>query len=73
MKRLINKFKKKHENNDWDIKLAKSPLRVCPLGAHVDHQEGLVTGMALDSSIDMVFASNDDGYIWFRDRLRQAE
>lgn len=27
------------------------PLRICPLGAHVDHQGGLVTGMAVDSSV----------------------
>ena len=25
-----------------------SPYRVCPLGAHVDHQHGLVTGFAID-------------------------
>ena len=64
MQTLINKFKEKYNNvNDSDIKIAKSPLRICPLGAHVDHQEGLVTGMALDSSVNMVFAPNDDGYI----------
>lgn len=62
MKRLIEKYNKKYKNSD-NIKIAKSPLRICPLGAHVDHQEGLVTGMALDSSVDMVFTHNDDGYI----------
>lgn len=25
-----------------------TPYRVCPLGAHVDHQLGLVTGFAVD-------------------------
>ena len=25
-----------------------SPYRVCPLGAHVDHQHGLVTGVVND-------------------------
>jgi hypothetical protein len=25
-----------------------TPYRICPLGAHVDHQLGLVTGFALD-------------------------
>ena len=29
-----------------------SPYRVCPVGAHVDHQYGLVTGFALDMGID---------------------
>ncbi len=32
----------------------RSPLRACPLGAHVDHQGGEVTGMALDRSVVMV-------------------
>lgn len=35
------------------------PLRVCPLGAHVDHQGGVVTGMAIDRSIRMVAAIDD--------------
>ena len=30
-----------------------SPYRVCPLGAHVDHQRGLVTGFAIDKGVDL--------------------
>lgn len=30
------------------------PLRLCPLGAHSDHQAGIVTGFAIDRSIDLV-------------------
>ena len=29
-----------------------SPYWVCPLGAHVDHQHGLVTGFAIDKGVD---------------------
>ena len=32
-----------------------SPYRVCPLGAHVDHQHGLVTVVAIDKRNDTVF------------------
>ncbi|MBQ4013134.1 MAG: galactokinase, partial [Bacteroidales bacterium] len=32
-----------------------SPYRVCPLGAHVDHQKGLVTGFAIDKGVDLCF------------------
>ncbi|MCH5375966.1 MAG: hypothetical protein JJ992_18510, partial [Planctomycetes bacterium] len=28
--------------------VAKVPLRICPIGAHVDHQGGIVTGMTID-------------------------
>ncbi len=38
-----------------------SPYRVCPLGAHVDHQRGLVTGFAIDKGVDLWFdLSNAD-------------
>ena len=36
-----------------------SPYRVCPLGAHVDHQHGLVTGFAIDKGVDLWFDVND--------------
>jgi len=39
------------------------PYRVCPLGAHVDHQLGLVTGFALDIGTSFDFFATDDGEI----------
>ena len=41
------------------------PYRVCPLGAHVDHQYGLVSGFAIDKGITIVYASTT-GAIRFR-------
>ena len=38
-----------------------SPYRVCPLGAHVDHQHGLVTGFAFDKGVDLWFTPTEDG------------
>ena len=40
-----------------------SPYRVCPLGAHVDHQHGLVTGFAFDMGVDLWFEPTDDGIV----------
>jgi galactokinase/galacturonokinase len=40
-----------------------SPYRVCPLGAHVDHQHGLVTGFAIDKGVDLWFDVNVDGHV----------
>ena len=37
-----------------------SPYRVCPLGAHVDHQHGLVTGFAIDKGVDLWFNVNEE-------------
>ena len=40
-----------------------SPYRVCPLGAHVDHQHGLVTGFAIDKGVDLWFTPSEDGRV----------
>jgi galactokinase len=39
------------------------PYRVCPLGAHVDHQHGFVTGFALDKGVSFDFTGTTDGRI----------
>lgn len=40
-----------------------SPYRICPLGAHVDHQHGLVTGFAFNSGIDFLFSETETGKV----------
>lgn len=40
-----------------------SPYRVCPLGAHVDHQHGLVTGFAIDKGVDLHFNVREDSKV----------
>ena len=40
-----------------------SPYRVCPVGAHVDHQHGLVTGFAIDKGVDLWFTPSEDGRV----------
>ncbi len=40
-----------------------SPYRVCPLGAHVDHQHGLVTGFAIDKGVDLWFNVRNDSQV----------
>lgn len=39
------------------------PYRVCPLGAHVDHQHGLVTGFAIDRGITLQYKETVDGTV----------
>ena len=43
-----------------DIQVVYSPLRISPLGAHVDHQDGLVTGMTLDRVVLLAFVPRHD-------------
>jgi galactokinase len=49
-----------------DVRVVRSPYRVCPLGAHVDHQLGEVTGMALDRALLMAFVARDDARVVVR-------
>ena len=43
-----------------EVRLLFSPYRVCPLGAHVDHQDGVVSGFAIDQGVAFAFAPRDD-------------
>jgi len=46
-----------------DVLIVRSPYRVCPLGAHVDHQLGEVTGMALDKSLLIAFCRHEQAVV----------
>lgn len=50
-----------------------SPYRVCPLGAHVDHQHGLVTGFAFDMGVDLWFSPTDDGSVTLQSYSYEGE
>lgn len=39
------------------------PYRVCPLGAHIDHQKGIVTGFALDKGVEIAFAPSESSTV----------
>lgn len=39
------------------------PYRVCPIGAHSDHQHGLVTGLAISYGIHVLYTPTDDGEV----------
>ncbi len=39
-----------------DVRVAVAPYRVCPIGAHVDHQNGPVLGMAISAGTVLAFA-----------------
>ncbi|MBR5506652.1 MAG: GHMP kinase [Clostridia bacterium] len=37
------------------------PYRICPLGAHSDHQHGKVTGFAIDKGISIAYRAKENG------------
>lgn len=42
---------------------AFTPYRICPLGAHVDHQLGKITGFAIDKGIHIAFGPKENGVV----------
>ncbi len=46
-----------------EIQVVRAPLRICPLGAHIDHQLGVVTGMTIDRSVLLAFIPTIDGSV----------
>ena len=45
------------------IHTAFTPYRICPLGAHVDHQLGKITGFAIDKGIHMAYGPKQNGVV----------
>ena len=43
--------------------LSFCPYRVCPIGAHSDHQLGKITGFAIDKGIHIAYAPKQNGVI----------
>ena len=43
--------------------LSFCPYRVCPIGAHSDHQLGKITGLAIDKGIHIAYSPKQNGVI----------
>lgn len=51
-----------------DVRVVASPYRICPLGAHIDHQGGPVLGMTINACTLMAFYACDDSIIKLRSK-----
>ena len=49
-----------------EIQIIRSPYRVCPLGAHIDHQLGHVTGMTINRGTLFAFAPSGSPKVTLR-------
>lgn len=45
------------------VGIAFCPYRICPIGAHSDHQLGKITGLAIDKGIHIAYGPKDSGII----------
>ena len=47
---------------EQDILFSFCPYRVCPVGAHIDHQKGNVTGFAIDKGITIAYIPSNNHF-----------
>ncbi|MCP5516874.1 MAG: hypothetical protein H7A45_06400 [Verrucomicrobiales bacterium] len=50
-----------------------APYRICPLGAHIDHQLGPVTAMAIDRGVSLAFVAIPEREVRLRSREFDGE
>lgn len=58
---VVEAFKNKYQKDPEST--AFTPYRICPLGAHSDHQLGKITGFAINKGIHMAYGPKQNGVI----------
>ena len=60
---LLSFFQEREETLENRPRIIISPYRVCPLGAHIDHQGGAVLGMTLDAGSILAFEPSEGSWV----------
>lgn len=66
--KLADFFRGEKKISPSDIEVIAAPYRICPLGAHIDHQGGPVLGMTINAYTLMVFVPTKDGAVQLESR-----
>ncbi|XP_048133461.1 galacturonokinase isoform X1 [Rhodamnia argentea] len=56
-----------------EVQVVVSPYRICPLGAHIDHQGGTVCAMTIDKGILLGFVPSGDSQVHLRSEQFRGE
>lgn len=59
--KCVDKFNTIYKKDPMEV--AFCPYRICPLGAHVDHQMGIITGLAIDKGIHIAYGPKKNGVV----------
>lgn len=59
--RVIDFFRKKYKKDPMYTTF--TPYRICPIGAHVDHNLGKITGFAIDRGVHIAYSIKNNGVI----------
>lgn len=57
----VQKFNETYHRDPDDVSFC--PYRICPLGAHVDHQYGKINGLAINYGIHIAYSAKHNGVI----------
>ncbi|CAL5069851.1 unnamed protein product [Urochloa decumbens] len=49
--------------DEHEVRVAACPYRICPLGAHIDHQGGIVTAMTINYGVLLGFVPSNDSEV----------
>lgn len=62
--KCVSSFVSHHHGEPTDISFC--PYRICPIGAHSDHQHGKITGLAIDKGIHIAYRPKRSGIVEMR-------
>ncbi len=71
--KLIDTFSHEEDIPADKVRVIASPYRICPLGAHIDHQGGAVLGMTINAYTLMAFTVNESSTVKLRSRNYPGE
>ncbi|KAL0346863.1 UNVERIFIED_CONTAM: Galacturonokinase [Sesamum calycinum] len=56
-----------------EVRVVISPYRICPLGAHIDHQGGTVSAMTINKGVLLGFVPSDNSQVLLQSRQFKGE
>ena len=59
--KCVEKFEAIYEKEPQGLSFC--PYRICPIGAHVDHQHGKITGLAIDKGVHIAYSPKMNGVV----------
>ncbi|KAJ0030472.1 hypothetical protein Pint_13941 [Pistacia integerrima] len=63
---IRNKVSEMSGRDSEEVQVVVSPYRICPLGAHIDHQGGTVSAMTINKGILLGFVPSGDTEVVIR-------
>ena len=57
----VDKFEEIYKKSPEGVSFC--PYRICPIGAHSDHQNGKITGLAIDKGISIAYSPKRNGVV----------